>query len=436
MRVLMLSQLYVPEPDIKVHLLGADLARRGHQVTAITGFPNYPAGELYPGYALRWREWEELDGVRILRLPLYPDHSRSSIKRAANYLSFAASASLLGPALAGPADAMWVYQPPLTVGIPAWWIGLLRRIPFVFNIHDMWPETLTATGMMRPGLRLAVLGQLAKFVYRRAAAITVVSPGFKRNLIEKGVPARKIHLIPNWADEDIYYPASPKSEIAVQYGLQDRFNIMYAGNLGAAQALDNVLQTAVRVRDLKEVQFVFIGEGVDKNSLQILAQQRGINNLLFISQQPAERMAEFYAHADVLLVHLKRDPLFEITIPAKTIAYLACGQPILSVVEGDAAQVVLNAGAGLVCPPEDPAALERAVRNLYSMPSEDRKVLGESGRRAFLANYTRAVLMDHYEKVLHGVAESPRNKAVRKARRRMTEPELRQRGALRRGYKV
>ena len=189
MKTLLLSQLYHPEPEIKVHLLGKGLVARGHHVTAITGFPNYPLGRIYPGYRQHWWHWENKDGVYVLRLPLYPDHSRSSIKRSLNYLSFAVSASLLGPILCGDADVMWVYHPPLTVGIPAWWIGLLRRMPFIFEIQDMWPDTLPVSGMVSNELVLSWLGRLANFIYRRSAAVTVISPGFKRNLVNKGVPA-------------------------------------------------------------------------------------------------------------------------------------------------------------------------------------------------------------------------------------------------------
>jgi colanic acid biosynthesis glycosyl transferase WcaI len=224
MRILILSQWYLPEPDFKIHLLGRNLAQSGHQVTAITGFPNYPGGQLYPGYRIRWRQWEQRDGVRVLRVPLYPDHSWSGLRRILNYLSFALSASSIGAVLCGRADVMWVYHPPLTVGIPAWWISLLRRIPYVFNIHDMWPETLAATGMLPLSISAKWLGAIARFVYRRAAAITVVSPGFRRNLIEKGVPADKIHVIPNWADEDVYRPVPRDEALAAEYGLSEHFN--------------------------------------------------------------------------------------------------------------------------------------------------------------------------------------------------------------------
>ena len=405
MRLLFLSQWYPPEPEIKIHLLGKDLVARGHAVTAITGFPNYPSGKLYPGYRVRWRQWEQRDGVQILRLPLYPDHSRSRLKRVLNYLSFAASASVLGPALCGSADVMWVYHPPLTIGIPSWWIGLLRRVPFVYEIQDMWPETLAATGML-PSARVSTwLSRFAQFIYSRAAAITVISPGFKRNLVSKGVPADKIHVIPNWADEEIYHPVPRDEALAAEHGLAGRFNVIYGGNLGAGQALDNVLDAAERLRDLSQMQFVLIGDGVDTVRLQAEAQARGLENVRFIGRQPAEQMPHFFALADVLLVHLKRDPLFEITIPGKTISYLACGRPILSAVAGDAAEVVQRAGAGVACMPEDPVALSQAVRDLYIMPRAQREALGEAGRHTFLEHYTRRVLVPRYEALLLQVAQ-------------------------------
>ena len=405
LRVLILSQWYAPEPDIKIHLLAKDLVSRGHRVISITGLPNYPQGRIYPGYHQRPWQWEEVDGVRVLRLPLYPDHSRSVERRSLNYLTFAASASLLGPLLCGPADVMWVYHPPLTVGIPAWWIGLLRRVPFVYEIQDMWPETLAATGMM-PSQKVARwVSRLARFVYRRAAAITVISPGFKRNLVDKGVPPEKIHVIPNWADEDIYHPVLRDEALAAEHGLAGRFNVVYGGNMGAAQELQNVIEAATLLRDLPEVQFVFIGDGVDRDTLYQMVRERKLENVRFLGRQPAPEMPRFYALADVLLVHLKRDPLFEITIPSKTLVYLACGRPILGVVSGDPADVIREAGAGVICPQEDPAALARTVRELYAMPAEQREAMGRSGWQAFLANYTRRVLVERYEALLRQVVE-------------------------------
>ena len=408
MRLLTLSQWYLPEPDSKIHLLARELADRGHQVTSITGFPNYPQGRIYLGYSQRLWRWEEMNGVRVLRLPLYPNHSRSAMRRTLNYLSFAASAAALGPVLSGPADAMWVYHPPLTVGIPAWWIGLLRGIPFVYEIQDMWPETVVATGMMSEGTATRMLARLAQFVYRRAAAITVISPGFKRNLINKGVPGKKIHVIPNWADEQIYRPLPRDAGLADQYGLTNRFNIMFGGNMGAAQDLRNVVEAATLLRGTPEVQFVLIGDGVDCETLAQMARERDLNNVRFLGRKPAQEMPHLYALADVLLVHLRRDPLFEITIPSKTLAYLACGKPILGVVAGDPADVIRQAAAGIICPQDDPAALAQTVRRFHDMLPAERETMGRSGRRAFLTHYSRQTLMDRYEGLFQEISERNR----------------------------
>jgi glycosyltransferase involved in cell wall biosynthesis len=345
-----------------------------------------------------------VDGVQVIRVPLYADHSHSVVHRSFNYLSFAATSALLGPALCGPADVMWVYHPPMTIGAPAWWIKLLRGVPFVYSIHDMWPESITATRMMSDGATIRALRQYALWTYQQASAIAVVSPGFRRNLIAKGVPADKVHVIPNWADEEIYRPLPRDEALAAAHGMVGRFNVIYGGNLGAAQALENVLAAAELLRDQLHIQIVLIGDGMNAAKLRQQAAARGLDNVRFISQQTAERMPQFFALADTLLVHLKRDPLFEITIPSKTLAYLACGRPIVAAVAGDAADVVRDAGAGLVCAPEDPTALARAIRAIAALPPTERERMGAAGRETFLANYTRTMLVDRYERLFERIA--------------------------------
>ena len=221
MRVLILTQNYIPEPDPKMHILAKGLVDHGHEVTVITGFPNYPHGQIYPGYQQKLWQREEIDGVKIVRIPLYPDRSRSVIKRSLNYLSFPLSASILGPFLSGKVDVMMVYHPPITLGLPAWIISLMRQIPFVFEIQDMWPETLPATGMVSNPLLLKSLAKLAMFTYSKASAITVISPGFKKNLETKGVPGEKIHVFYNWAYEGDFSPAKPEPHLVEQMGLNN-----------------------------------------------------------------------------------------------------------------------------------------------------------------------------------------------------------------------
>jgi len=397
MRIILLSQWYTPEPNSKTHELAKELFNKGHQVTSLTGYPNYPQGHIYPGYKQKLWEREVKDGVQVIRVPLFPDHSYSKLKRALNYLSFAISASFLGPFLCGPADIMWVYHPPLTVGIPAWWIALLRKTPFVYEIHDLWPETLTATGFMPNRFVESIISRLAHFIYKRAAAITVSSPGFKRNLVKKGVPSDKIHITPDWADEDIYRPVPRDNKLAEEHGLTDRFNIMFAGNMGAAQGLQNVIEAADLLSDVPKVQFVFIGDGVDQDSLRKMAQKRKLDNVCFLGRLPEVEMPNFFALADVLLVHLIMDPLFEITIPSKTLAYLASGRPILGVISGDGANLIREANAGVICKQEDPFALAQAIRDLYAMSANQREMMGKAGRREFLSKYSRKRLMEQYE---------------------------------------
>ncbi len=192
MRVAILTQYYPPEPIPKPHELARGLAERGHEVVVITAFPNYPAGRLYPGTRVRPWKWDSVDGIRVLRLPLCPDHSRSAVRRVLNYGSFALTAASLGSVLGGRVDAMFAEHPPLTIGLAAWFLGRVRRIPFLYGVNDLWPESIEATGMVRNQGFLRFIGRLERFVYKRAAAIAVISNGIKQNLVGKGVPPEKV----------------------------------------------------------------------------------------------------------------------------------------------------------------------------------------------------------------------------------------------------
>jgi len=404
MRVVILTQYYPPEPIPKPHELARGLAERGHEVIVITGFPNYPSGRFYPNTSLRPWKWEAVDGIRVLRLPLYPDHSRSVGRRVINYGSFGLSAALLGTLLIGRADVMFAEHPPLTIGLAAWIIGGIRRVPFLYGVNDLWPESVEATGMVRNRRLLNWMRYLERFVYRRAAAIAVISPGFKANLVGKGVPPEKVHAIPHWADESLYRPVPPDPVLARDLGMAGRFNIVFAGQLGLAQGLDVVLEAAEELSDLVDVQFVLVGDGSDADRLRRSAGQRRLKNVRFLERQPAERMPHIYAVSDVLLVHLRDDPLFRTTIPSKTVAYMACGRPVLMAVEGDAAGLIRTTGAGVTCRSGDAKDLAETVRRLRAMPRTALDAMAQAGRSAFLAQFSRAVLLDRYEAILDNIA--------------------------------
>jgi glycosyltransferase involved in cell wall biosynthesis len=405
MKILILTQWYPPEPALQLQELAQTLQTSGHEVMVLTGFPNYPSGTLYPGYRLRWRQRETVAGVPVLRVSLYPEHGRSGAGRVLNYVSFALSSALLGPWLLKRPSVIFVYHPPLTIGLPAFVLSRLWRVPFVYQIQDMWPETLSATGMLTNPQVLRWVGQFARWVYARAKSILVISPGFRCNLLDKGVPASKVHFIPNWVDTETYHPAEPEPELAAELGLAGRFNIMFAGNVGEAQGLETVIEAANLLRHLRDIQFVIVGDGIALPGLQQAAQVRNLSNVRFLGRYPDHAMSRLYALADVLLVHLKDDPLFRITIPHKTLAYLATGKPILAAVSGDAADLITNEGAGLACPPSDPVALAETVHRFRALGPDELCRMGKRGLAVVQEKYKRPMVISQIEAVLRSAAD-------------------------------
>ena len=384
MRILILSQWCEPEPTLKGLLLARELATRGHDVEVLTGFPNYPGGIVYPGYHIcPWRR-ERIDGIRVLRVALYPSHDKSVFRRALNYTSFAISAALIGTALIRKSDVVYVYHPPVTIAFAAMVISFFRRAPFVYDIQDLWPDTVAASGMMASPAAFHLLAKWCNFVYRRARHIVVPSPGFKQQLVRRGVPPAKIDVIYNWCAETTLQPSAPAPELASSLGLSGYFNVMFAGTMGMAQALDSVLDAAALCRQtIPNVQFVFVGGGVERNRLEKKAGDLGLTNVRFLPRQPMSAMGAVLGLADALLVHLKDRPLFSITIPSKTQAYMVSGKPLLMAVRGDAAQLVTESSCGLVCEPENPRSIAETVAHFAGMSTEERRNMGEAGKKFY-----------------------------------------------------
>lgn len=400
MRVLIISQFYHPEPVPKPNELAEALVSRGHTVTTITGFPNYPGGRLYPGWRIRPWTVDIVNGVRVVRVPIFPDHSHSALRRVINYGSFAATASVLGPLLSGPLDVVYAWHPPTTTGIPAWLLSRLRRVPLLYAVHDLWPENVIATDMMREGPATRLMEWLELFVYRRAKAVGVVSPGFVEHLKRKGVPASKIHVLTDWADEQVYRPLPADMALADELGMVGKFNVVYGGQIGYAQALHTVVEAADRLRQHPDLQFILAGDGLDKAPLEEEATRRGLANVRFLGWQAPERMARIYALADALLVTLKDQPVFRLGIPSKTYAYMACGKPLLMALSGVAAELVEEAGAGVACSPEDPDALAARCIELLRMPEEHRASMGRAARELYRKRFSKQVGVDAHERLL------------------------------------
>lgn len=295
---------------------------------------------------------------------------------------------------------MYVFLPPPTTGLAAWFLSLVKRTPFLCDVQDIWPEAVVASGMMGEGRASKVISRVQKFIYDRARLITVPSPGYKKNLIAKGIAEDRIEVVPNWADTDVYRPVPFDDALAESFELKGTFNVLFAGNLGIVQALDTVIKAAELLRDVPEIRFVFAGSGVEENRLRALVEQKGLDNVRFLGRFPHEQMARIYGICDVLLVHLKHDPLFEITIPSKTLAYLACSKPVLMAVEGDAADLVESAGAGRSCASQDPRALADAVKALYDTPEKGRQAMGAAGRAYFMNHCTLDIVVAQFERLL------------------------------------
>lgn len=274
----------------------------------------------------------------------------------------------------------------------------------------MWPETLEATNMVKSRRILKLVSMAANWGYRKASAIRVITPGFRENLISKGVPPQKIHVISNWVDADRYHPESPDAALVQELGFTDRFTVMFAGTIGLAQGLETILEAAPLLNDLPSVQFVFVGDGANLDTLKSYAEEHRLTNVRFLGRVPPEQMVKFYALADVLFVTLRDWPVFRITIPHKIFAYMASSRPVLAAMEGDSADVILKANAGLQCPPGNPQALAATVRRFYQMTPEERKIMGENGRRAVVDQFGRERLVGQIAEMLNSVVAAGRSK--------------------------
>ena len=376
-RVLLLTQWFDPEPTFKGLVFARELVRQGFDVEVVTGFPNYPGGKVYAGYKIKLIQRECIDGVQITRLPLYPNHDQSALKRVLNYASFAASALVYGLFMAKRADVMYAYHPPLTVGIAASLIRWVRGTPLVYDIQDMWPDTLRATGMLNNHRALDLVGRVCDWVYKRVDQLVVLSPGFKRLLVQRGVPEGKVDVIYNWADESAL--SSPVGVVPDLFPGFDRFRVVFAGNMGKAQALDALLDAAsiLQARGSR-ASLVMMGGGVEVSRLKSRALEMRLGNLVFLPPVPMSEVGTVLAAADVLLVHLRKDLLFEITIPSKTQAYMAVGKPLLMAVNGDAADLVRQAKCGLITESENPQALADAMDALATMSADELKTMGKN----------------------------------------------------------
>lgn len=411
MRLVIVAMTFDPEPGALRGLpLARELSARGHRVRVITGFPQYPLGRTYPGYRQTWRRWERFGDVEVLRLPIYPSHDQSAVRRSATYLSFGATALFLGVPLIGAADVVLMAESQPTNTFAAVALQALHGAALICSVADLWPDSVVASRMVAPGRAESaaawVTGRLSRWLFSRADAVTVISPGFKRILIERGVPPERVHLARNWADEEIARPVARNEALARELGFSDRFNVLYAGNFGELQDLATVLRAADKLRHIGAIRVVLLGSGPKEAELKALRSDMGLENVVFLDRRDQRDMTDVYALADVLLVHLRDLPFLRATIPSKTQVSLACGRPVLMAARGDAADLVHQSGGGVVCEPGDPAAMANAIQQLWEMPPDAREEMGRRGRTFYLDELSLAAGARHIDALLHAVRAS------------------------------
>jgi colanic acid biosynthesis glycosyl transferase WcaI len=400
LRILVISQYFWPE-NFRINDLVKECVQRGHTVTVLTGIPNYPTGKVFEAYRQQPSAFAEYQGAKVFRVPMLP-RGTGSLRLMLNYLSFVLGGVLLGPwRLRGlQVDAIFVFEPsPVTVGLPAIWLSKLKKAPVVFWALDLWPETLAAMGVVRSPRELALVGNLVRFIYNRCALVLGQSRAFLGSISKYCNDRAKIRYFPSWA-EDVFTNGSVQLAPEVP-DLPDTFTVVFAGNVGDAQDMPAVLNAAECLKENAGIRWVIVGDGRKSEWLRSEVARRGLDKqVLLVGRFPVERMPSFYAHADALLVSLKRDPVFSMTIPGKVQSYLMAGIPLLGILDGEGATVIREAQAGLTCNAGDSEGLAEAVQALAAMPLAERRQLGMNGRRYAEHEFGRAQLIDRLETML------------------------------------
>jgi len=409
MHILYLSHYFTPEnnaPAARVHALSREWVRRGHEVTVVTCAPNVPSGVVYDGYRNRLWQEEWIDGIRTIRVWTFLAANAGTVRRTVSFLSYFAAAAAAAPFVRRP-DVVIATSPQFFAGwagVPAHWV---HRVPFVLEIRDIWPESITAVGAMRRGVAVRALEWLERGLYAAADRIVAVGEGYKEQLVTRGVPSGKIDVVTNGVDPDLFFPRDPDPAVRDRWGLgQDAFVVVFAGTIGMASGLDVALRAARRLRERGrgDISFLLVGAGAVRAELEAAARAQGLDNVVFTGMVARDRLPDVLAAADACLVHFKRRDIFTTILPSKLFEDAAMAKPILLGFEGHAAALVREADCGICFTPEDDEALAAAAERLAADPEEARR-LGENGRRHMLEHFDRRVLANDYLAILGRVRE-------------------------------
>ncbi len=384
MHILFVTENFLPERNAaasRVYERACYWVRWGHQVTVITSAPNFPEGKVHPGYRNRWHQVEQRDGIRVVRVKTFIAANEGVVLRTLDFLSFMVT-SFFGGLMERRPDVVVATSPQFFAAVAGCVLAAVRRRPFVFELSDLWPASITAVGAMRDNAGLRMVERLELLMYRRAAKIVALTRAFKSDLVARGVPPDKVAVVINGVDMARYAPRVRDRQLARELGLEGRFVIGYIGTHGMAHALERVLDAADLLRERPAIQFLFVGPGAAREGLVRDAARRGLTNVRLVPAQPKESMPAYWSLCDLALVHLKDTPLFRTVIPSKIFEAMAMGRPIvLAAPDGEAADIIRTTGAGVVLPAEDPQALAAAVSDLSAAPQR----VAEMSRRSLAA---------------------------------------------------
>jgi colanic acid biosynthesis glycosyl transferase WcaI len=372
MHILFLSDNFPPETNAPATRLiehARVWVRLGHKVTVVTCAPNFPEGRVYAGYANNWYRRETIDGIDVVRVKTFIAPNRGFAARILDYVSFMIAGTIAALFQRRP-DVVVATSPQFFAAVGGWIVAALRRKPFVFELRDLWPESIKAVGAMRQNFAIRALERLELHLYRRAKLVVAVTQSFKRNLVSRGIAAEKVTVIRNGVDLTRYAPRVRDELLAARFGVTGKFVVGYLGTHGLAHALHRVVEAAERLRDMPEIHFLFVGGGAARDELIALAHSKGLTNISFHAGVTKEEMPGVWSLCDAGLVHLKRDELFATVIPSKIFECFGMGVPVLYCgPDGEAAEIVRSANAGLTLPAESPMELAEAVSALADQRS-------------------------------------------------------------------
>ena len=383
MRILYVSQYFPPEmgaPAARVSQLARCWRQMGHDARVLTGFPNHPGGRVYPGFRRRfWKGFdrEQYCGVTVYRTWLYPSANRGVIRRSANYASFCLSAAVRGIFLDFQPEVIIGTSPQLLCAQAASWIARRRGARFVLEVRDLWPESLAAVGACAPESRLyRVLDRLAQNLYRQAWKTVVVTEEFRRRLLDRGLAPERLAVVKNGVDAEMFHPDVPPAR---HPELAGKFVVSYVGTFGMAHSVSTILRAAEMLRARRDIHFLIIGNGAERENLLRQRRESGLDNVTFLGQQPWSAIPSYLTLSSACIVHLARSPLFETVLPSKMFEIMAAARPVVLGVRGEAESLLNTARAGVAVQPESPAEISRAIERLAADPELCRR-LGQNGR--------------------------------------------------------